>query len=104
MKPLIEHEAKRSRFSRARLPPSERRIRVVQTTAILDAAGRPFVRFAVDVRYGSDWSEDIRGCVYLQNGSIFVKRGDAYRSSEILLGKAAEPAAGVCEAPVKRSA
>lgn len=98
--PLAEYEANRSRFSRARLPPGERRVRVTQTTPAVDAAGRQFMTFAIDVRWGgTEWHEnDIVGCAYTKTGEIFVKRGEEFRAAGILLGKPADPVAGVCKA------
>ncbi len=97
VKPLAEKEQERSRFSRARIPPRERRVRVTQTTATVDASGREFVPFVVDVRFGDEWKEnDIVGCAYTKNGALFVKRGDEFRPAEILLGKSVDPAPGVC--------
>lgn len=97
VKPLAAVEA--SRFSRARPSPRERRVRVVDTTATLDKGGKSFVRFAIDVRFGTEWHEgDIVGCVYAGSGDLFVKKGDAYRPAPFLLGKNVEPVAGVCEA------
>lgn len=100
MKPLAEWEAGNSRFSRMRPVPHERRVRVLQTTETVDKSGRPFVAFAVDVRFGnSEWHEnDIVGCAYLKSGDLFVKRGDAYRPASFLFGKSADPVAGVCQA------
>jgi hypothetical protein len=105
VKPLAALEANASRFSRARLPPRERRVRVTQTTATPDKAGRPFLTFAVDVKFGGEWHEnDIVGCAYTNTGALFVKKGDAYRPASFLLGKNAESVAGVCQpAPVARS-
>ena len=97
--PLAEHEANRSKFSRARLPPRERRVRVTQVKPTTDAAGRSFMAFAVDIRWGDEWHEnDIVGCAYTKSGDLFVKRGDEFRSAAILLGKTADPVAGVCKA------
>lgn len=97
--PLAEHEASRSRFSRARMPPSERRVRVTQVKPVVDAAGRTFMTFAVDVKWGDQWHEnDIVGCAYTKSGELFVKRGDDFRSAAILLGKPADPVAGACKA------
>jgi len=103
LKPLAEQEE--SRFARSRPPPRERRVRVTQATAISDKAGRSFVPFAVDVRFGSEWKEnDIVGCAYRGSGELFVKRGDAYRPASFLLGKNVGPVPGVCEAaPPPRS-
>jgi hypothetical protein len=101
--PLAEKEPRR--FARVRPPPRERRVRALQTTAAFDRSGRPFVPFAIDVRFGSDeWQkDDIVGCVYRESGNLFVKKGDAYRPAEFLLGKDAAPVAGVCETAPQRS-
>ncbi len=106
VKPLTEHEANMSRFSRARRPPQERRVRVTQAAASRDKAGRPFMAFAVDVRFaGGEWREnDIVGCAYTASGELFVKRGDAYRPAAFLLGNAADPVAGVCQADPRAQA
>jgi len=98
--PLTEYEANRSRFSRARMPPGERRVRITQVTPSVDAAGRPFMAFAIDVKWGGDeWHEnDIVGCAYTKGGEIFVKRGDDFRPAAILMGKPGDSVAGVCKA------
>ena len=103
VKPLAESES--SRFSRARPPPRERRVRVTAAAGTPDKSGRAFVPFAVDVRFGSSaWREnDITGCVYTATGDLFVKKGDAYRPAAFLFGKNVEPVAGVCEAVPARS-
>ena len=97
--PLAAQDANQPRFSRMRPPPRERRVRVTQSTATPDKSGQQFVPFAIDVRWGSDWSEnDITGCAYPSTGKLFVKIGNDYRPAEFLLGKSAEPVAGVCQA------
>jgi hypothetical protein len=97
VKPLAEKENERSRFSRARLPPSARRVRITQATPTLDKNGREYVSFAVDVRYGPEWTEnDIVGCAYPKSGALLVKRGNEYRPATILLGKSEDPVAGAC--------
>jgi len=97
IKPLADQEG--SRFSRSRPMPHERRVRVIQATATLDKRGRPFVPFAIDVRYGTEWHEnDIVGCAYRGSGELFVKRGEQYRPAAFLFGKNLQPVAGVCEA------
>jgi hypothetical protein len=103
LKPLAAMEG--SRFSRSRPMPHERRVRVIQATTSLDKSGHAFVPFAIDVRFGSEWHEnDVVGCVYRGSGKLFVKRGEQYRPAAFLLGKNAEPVAGVCEvAPSARS-
>ena len=74
-------------------------MRVTQTTAALDKRGGAFVAFAVDVKFrGAEWHEnDIVGCAYTKSGDIFVKKGNEYRPASFLLGKAADPVAGVCQ-------
>jgi hypothetical protein len=96
--PLSQREV--SIFSRARPVPSERRVRVLQETAIQGKDGRGFVPFAVDIRYlGGDWrADDIVGCVYVGKGDLFVRRGDGYRPAEFLFGKNADVVPGACEA------
>jgi hypothetical protein len=97
VKPLANSEG--SRFSRSRPAPRERRVRVTQATTTSDKNGRQFVPFSVDVRFGSEWTQnDIVGCVYKGSGELYVKRGDAYRPAGFLLGKNVQPVAGVCEA------
>jgi hypothetical protein len=100
VKPLAESESHASRFSRARPIPRERRVRVTQVTPTLDKSGRQFMTFAVDIRFGGgEWREnDVVGCAYVKTGALFVKRGDTYRPASFLLGKNADPVAGVCEA------
>jgi hypothetical protein len=102
VKPLANTE--NNRFSRSRPAPRERRIRVIQSTLSNDKSGRAFVPFAIDVRFGSEWhANDIVGCVYQKSGELFVKKGDTYRPAAFLLGKKADPVAGVCEAAPLRS-
>jgi hypothetical protein len=100
VQPLAASEGKERRFSRSRPPPRERRLRVTQATGTADKSGKTFVRFAVDVRFGSgEWQkDDILGCVYTGTGQIFVKNGDAYYPASLLLGEDVEPVPGVCEA------
>lgn len=100
VKPLVQRENERSKFSRARMPPRERRVRVTQDKPSLDGSGREFYAFAIDVRFGGEWKEnDVVGCAYPKGGALFVKLGDAYRRHEILLGTASDPVPGVCVAP-----
>jgi hypothetical protein len=103
LQPLAMKEREHSKFSRARLPPQERRLRLQQ--AATDAAGATFYVFAVDDRHGfaeeSDaWNTDvIVGCVYPERTEVFVKRGDEHRPAALLLGKKAKAApAGTCAA------
>lgn len=104
VKRLVQHElidrlilSDGPTFSRARAVPRERRVRVLQTVASVDRAGRAFVPFAIDVRHGSRWREDdTTGCAYVQTGALYVKLGDEYRPAAALLGRAVDPVAGVC--------
>lgn len=99
LQPLHAAEEERSMFSRARIAPRERQVRVTQQAASKDAQGRDFFAFFVDVRFGKSWREgDIVGCVYTATGDVFVKRGEAWRPAEFLVGKRAKPVSGVCEA------
>ena len=101
LQPLAAREG--SRFSRARPPPHERRVRVTQARPSHDKQDREFVAFAVDVRFGGDWQEDIVGCAYRGSGALFVKRGDAYFPAAFLFGKRVDRAPGVCEPAAARS-
>jgi hypothetical protein len=97
VQPLVQKERERSRFSRAMMPPQERRVRVTQTVPVVDGNGRSYLTFAIDVRRGPTWHDnEVVGCAYLQTGALFVKSGDAYRPAAILLGKALDAVPNVC--------
>lgn len=107
LKPLAVKEEQRSRFSRARLPPQERRVRVTGEAPKADAKGGEFYTFAIDARHGwadedskNPWREaTMTGCVYPATGAIFLKSGDQHRPAELMLGKKVQPAeAHVCTA------
>ena len=103
IKPLAAKELDDGKFSRARMPPRERRVRVIDATATPDKDGREYVAFAVDVRFGKEWREnDVVGCAYVKTGDIFVKRGTEHRPAAFLLGKNVAAVAGVC-APAQRA-
>lgn len=101
VQPLAAKEASRSRFSRASLPPQDRRVRILDEQPSKDAGGIAFVRFAIDARHGfaapdddSQWRRAaIVGCVYLDRNQVFVKKGDEYRPAAFLLGKNVKAAA-----------
>ena len=113
LKPLIAKEEQRSRLSRARLPPSARRVRVIDSVAQKDGKGNAFVSFAVDNKWGYEFDEDeaprkskedswtknvITGCLYPATGEIFVKYGKDFRAADVLLGKKTPVAdASVCK-------
>lgn len=102
VQPLAAKEENASRFSRARLPPQDRRVRILDDHASKDGQGLAFVRFSIDARRGyhaaaddeSSWRRDsITGCVYLERSQVFVKKGDQYRPAAFLLGKNVKAAA-----------
>ncbi len=92
--PLELKESKRSRFSRAMLPPQARRIRMTGRRPQTDRQGRRFIMFAVDESHAKDAAEDqwfknaITGCVYPVSGEVLVKRGEVYYAAPMMWGKA----------------
>ena len=103
VKPLAEKEARRSRFSRAYIPPQARRVRVPDGARSTDGRGAEFLAFAVDERSGAiapraaddaaRWRKDaIVGCVYPARGEVFIKRGDKFFGAGLLLGQKTAPA------------
>ena len=98
VEPLAAKEARRSRFSRAAMPPLARRVRVLDRERSTDGRGAEFVSFAIDVSSGvfarraaddsHGWRKDaIVGCVYPARDEIFIKRGDKFFGAGLLLGK-----------------
>jgi hypothetical protein len=113
LQPLAVKEREQSKFSRARLPPSERRVRVLDDKPQQDSAGDAFYAFAIDARYG--WAKDtgddnwtkatMTGCVYPARGEVFFKRGDAYYPAAAVLGKKVPSAPdAICHAAAQLSA
>jgi hypothetical protein len=110
--PLKTKEAKQSRFSRARMPPQARRVRVLEEKT--DSAGEKFVSFAIDSSYGmlddgegeDAWSKNTTtGCVYVGKQEVFVKFGATFRPAAALLGKKTDAAdASVCKPTTEVSA
>ena len=94
--PLARNESMRGRFSRARPPAAERRLRMLDATPVADGKGGAFVGFAVDARWGrgdEPWRENvISGCVYPETGEVYVRYGTRFRAGAALLGKMADPA------------
>jgi hypothetical protein len=80
--PYVAWQKKRSEFSRAAMPPSETRVRVLGEPH-KDAQGAEFVPFAVDTRYGEgEWIEaQMTGCVYVASSAVYVKRGGGLRAA-----------------------
>ncbi|MEO8878636.1 MAG: hypothetical protein ABI461_23805 [Polyangiaceae bacterium] len=103
VKPLTAHDQNTSRFSRMRMPPQERRVRMTQTATSIDGSKRAFLTFAIDGKFsGGEWQENqITGCVYTEKGDMFVKIGDGFRPASFLLGAAGDPVAGACQAAPK---
>lgn len=96
--PLAVKEGRRSRFSRAAMPPLARRVRVLDRERSTDSRGAEFVGFAIDVSSGVfarraaddsfGWRKDaIVGCVYPARDEIFIKRGDKFFGVGLLLGR-----------------
>jgi hypothetical protein len=106
LEPLAVKESHQGRFSRGRLPPQDRRVRILDDQPRKDSQGDAFVTFAVDARHGmraedneSSWRKaTITGCAYPGRSQVFIKKGDQYRPAAFLLGKKLKPAAaGTCE-------
>jgi hypothetical protein len=99
--PMKKSESKRSRFSRAAPVTIQRRVRILDALAQLDARGDAFVRFAIDeLNPGSvegGWERDaLLGCAYVEDAKVFVQRGSEYLPARAMLGADAVPQAGVC--------
>lgn len=98
IKELAKKDAKRSKFSRSRPPPAERRARIVAAAPSFDKGGLAFAPFAVDARWGDEWQNgDVVGCVYKDSGNLYVKLGQDFFPVSILLGEGGEKVSGVCE-------
>lgn len=108
--PLAASEVERSRFSRAIIPPSERRARVQQGPRQTDRSGAVFVNFSVDERRGyrrpgktaaEEWRQDvIAGCVYPASGEVFVLKDGSYLPADRLVGKRGSSVPeGACQVP-----
>jgi hypothetical protein len=97
VRPYVAWQTERSQFSRAAMPPSETRVRLLSDPRN-DAAGAEFVPFAVDARYGDErWIQAQTGCVYVASSAVYVKRGAAFRAAADYFARdAAQPAAPVC--------
>ena len=104
IQPLVAKEENQSKFSRARPAPSERRVRA-EDKPQQDSAGNSFFAFSVDTRRGwsddeSAWTKDaITGCVYLDRGEVFIKRGKVFHPAAAAIGKKTKAApSGTCTA------
>jgi hypothetical protein len=95
IQPLAAKEQDRSKFSRARPAPSERRVRFVDDTPQHDTAGDAFLTFAIDEHHGwsdsasdENWTKStMTGCVYVDRGEVFIKRGNAFHPAAAAVGK-----------------
>ncbi len=101
VRPLAKAESRRSRFSRAMPVARERRVRVLDSAALVDVRGKAFVRFAIDVRRPWDdeglWEQDnLLGCAYVAEGRVFVQRGENYLPAGSVVGKNDKPQPDVC--------
>jgi hypothetical protein len=97
--PLSRWQERRSRFSRARIAPEARRLRMTAPALQRDGRGEDFAAFAVDVRFrgSKEWGEALAGCIYPASGGIFVQYGDRYVAGALLYGKKSPDAPeGVC--------
>ncbi len=112
IQPLAAKERDQSKFSRARLPPSERRVRMLDKEPQQDSAGDAFYTFAIDARHGwGDSDEDnwtkaaITGCVYPGRGEVFIKRGSGFHPAQAAVGKKTKAAPDrTCHAATQLSA
>jgi hypothetical protein len=98
--PLSARDEKRSRFSRASIPPPERRVRVLDDATVVDGAGQAVVRFAIDTRRtDGEWHDAaMTGCVV--GGVVYVDGIDGVVAAHALLGgKREDVAPGTCVVP-----
>ena len=100
LEPMREADSERSIFSRVPLP-SDRRARILEGEHV-DARGRTFVRFAIDLYFGRGDDHPntnvMSGCVYPGRGEVFVESragsGEFVPAWSYLYGP--EIVAGVC--------
>lgn len=104
LEPLAKRDAERSRFSRAPMPPDERKVRVT-AAPMTDATGGAFQAFAIDARRGETWTKDVMtGCVYPSSGAVYVRNGEELLPGAAYLGqKWDKPVASICRATVRPS-
>jgi hypothetical protein len=108
VEPLHKRDVERSKYSRVPVGATERRVRLLDASAVKDTRGEEMIRFAIDSRRGRFYEDDdeqknpwhegsVVGCIYPKDNAIFVKHGDDYRAGKTLLGKKApKPPLGVC--------
>jgi len=99
LKPLANREDARSRYSRVRMPPAARQVRVLEGQPETDPQGRTFVRFAVDEKRFAEWDRNAMvGCAYPDDGAVFIKRGQRVQSAAQYLGQGGPSATTECTA------
>jgi hypothetical protein len=103
VQPLKKSDAKRSKYSRAAPPPKARRVRVTDQVAQVDANGKHFVRFAIDVQHRfaeeGQWQQDaFLGCVYVEEKQVVLEQGSDYRPASDVLDGDGEPEPDACRA------
>ena len=78
--PLARRNTKQKEFSRAAMPATASRLRVLGMPQ-RDVAGAEYVRFAIDTRrVAPEWNEaEYTGCVYTASSAVYLKRGEQYR-------------------------
>ncbi len=95
IEPLADRDEQSSRFSRARIPPTRRTVRMLEADARRDAGGAKFFTFAIDERRGmkaTTATEAMTGCVYPETSEVYVKRGEVHYPAAFLFGKTKEKA------------
>ena len=99
LKPLAQREGDRSRFSRVAMPPAARHVRVLEGGPEKDPGGKTFLRFAVDEKRSTEWARNvIVGCAYLDEGAVFIQRGEKVQSAAQYLGKGGRATTTECTA------
>jgi len=99
--PFAEWRAEHSKFSRAAMPPSEMRVRLLSKPH-QDAEGAEFVPFAVDTRrVDGEWqAAQMTGCVYVTSSAVYVKRGGGFRAAaDYFALRDTNPNTSVCVSP-----
>ncbi len=99
LKPLVAREEARSTYSRARMPPAARQVRVLDSAPVADPQGREFVRFAVDEKRFTAWERGtLVGCAYVADGAVFVRHGTKVQSAAQYVGQAGPKVTTECTA------
>jgi hypothetical protein len=96
--PMRARDKRYSSFSRSPPPPQQRTTRIPDGVVHHDGTGASFVTFAVDHRYrGERWERDaLVGCVYLDDGRVFVRVDEAAYPAAIFAGGDGEADGQAC--------